>query len=156
MIVSSPKVTAITAAAGAGKAVAAALVRLGLIGTALLLGAAGQAQTGLSPPSDAAPPASGSTTGAAPSLRPTPKVTAPSDAQRSLDLNNPQPEGRVTPQIRIPLGRKGDEPIFQRRGKGAPAPPSATIDDAAARCDAQPGERARTKCRDELPRQMQK
>ncbi len=147
------------AATAAGRAAAAALVRTGLIYAALLAAGTAQAQTGLAPPSEAAPSPSASAPGVAPPARPTPRVTSPSDAQRSLELNNPQPEGKVTPQLRIPLGKKGDTPIFQRRGKpdgGAPPPSSATIDDSAARCDAQRGEQARTKCRDELSRQLPK
>lgn len=78
-------------------------------------------------------------------------MTSPSDASRSLDLNNPQPEGKVTPQLRLPLGKKGDAPIFQRRRPdAATAPATNTVNEGAARCDAQTDPQARAGCRSQL------
>jgi hypothetical protein len=66
-----------------------------------------------------------------------------------------RPEHPVTPQIRIPLGRKPPasskaEPTASRPGNAASA---GSPDDAVARCEAQAGEQVRAKCRDELARQ---
>lgn len=110
------------------------------------------AQTGLAP---AMPSADAAASASAPSpltpgpaRRPTPRVTSPSDASRSLDLNNPQPEGKVTPQLRIPLGKKGDTPLFQRRRPDtATAPDANSVNESAARCDALTDPQARAGCR---------
>lgn len=121
----------------------------------LALGTAVFAQTGLAPASPTAPSTAPAAQDVPGRLRATPKVTAPSDAQRSLQLNNPQPEGRVTPQIRIPLGKKSDAPVLQRRptDTGSATPANGMVDDAAAQCEAQRGEQVRAKCRDQLARQ---
>ena len=66
-----------------------------------------------------------------------------------------RPEHPVTPQVRIPLGKKPPEP--SKSQPAAPRPGDAasagSIDDEAARCEAQRGEQVRAKCRDELARQ---
>ncbi len=127
-----------------------------LAGGVLLAGCAtGFAQTGLAPASPSVPSPAASANDVPGRLRPTPKVTSPSDAQRSLNLNNPQPEGRVTPQLRIPLGKKDDAPILQRRptDSGTATPTNGVVGEAAAQCDAQRGEQVRAKCRDQLARQ---
>ncbi len=122
---------------------------------ALAFGTTVLAQTGLAPASPSAPSPASAAQDVPGRLRPTPKVTAPSDAQRSLQLNNPQPEGRVTPQIRIPIGKKDDAPVLQRRptDTGSTTPANGGVGDAAAQCQAQRGEQARAKCRGQLAAQ---
>ena len=63
-----------------------------------------------------------------------------------------RPENPVTPQIRIPLGKKppATEPAAPRPGHAASA---GGLEDEVARCEAQAGEQVRAKCRDELARQ---
>jgi hypothetical protein len=63
-----------------------------------------------------------------------------------------RPENPVTPQIRIPLGKKPPkpEPTAQRPGNAASA---GGLEDEVARCEGQAGEQVRAKCRDELARQ---
>ena len=126
------------------------------MGVLLLGSAAGFAQTGLAPASPSAPSPAASADAVPGRLRPTARVTAPTDALRSLHLDNATPEGRVTPQLRIPLGKKGDAPVVQRRPTDTgltSSAPSGLIGDAAARCDAERSEQLRLKCRDQLARQ---
>ena len=63
-----------------------------------------------------------------------------------------RPEHPVTPQVRIPLGKKppAPDPAASRPGSAASA---GSVDDQAARCEALRGEQVRAKCRDELARQ---
>jgi hypothetical protein len=73
-------------------------------------------------------------------------ATAPGDIR---------PEHPVTPQIRIPFGKKPPasskpEPTATRPGNAASA---GSHEDAVAQCEAQRGEQVRAKCRDELARQ---
>ena len=121
------------------------------IAAALLLAAAtlpAPAQPGASAPLPAA---------SAPApVKPGPRLQTPLEA---LDSATPpgelRPEHPVTPQVRIPLGKKPPAP--SKSPPAAPRPASAAsagdIDEAAARCEAQRGEQVRAKCRDELARQ---
>ena len=80
--------------------------------------------------------------------------TRPTDALRSMDDATGQPEGKVTPQIRIPLGPRPtpqpSEPRVRRPNAAASNTPSG---DAAARCEALRGEQVRARCRDRLARE---
>ena len=94
-------------------------------------------------PAASAPP----TVEVAPARQPA-NSTRPTDALRSMDATTGQPEGRVTPQIRIPLGTK---PPVARTPSAAEA--NTPGGDAAARCEAQRGEQVRARCRDRLARE---
>ena len=81
----------------------------------------------------------------------------PTDALRSMDPATGQPEGKVTPQIRIPLGPKPAprplEPRVRLPNGGTSSTPSTPSEDAAARCESQRGEQVRARCRDRLARE---
>ncbi len=71
-----------------------------------------------------------------------------------MDLNNnEQPNGKVVPQVRIPLGKPAAAPVFEQRRRGA-GPPAATggIDDAAARCESETDPKIKSACRDRAGR----
>ena len=132
------------------------LGRFAACGLLALTAAGTLAQTGIAPAAPTTPAAAASSAEGPALSRPTPRLSSPSDAQRSLNLNNPQPEGRVTPQIRIPIGKKPDAPVLQRRPtdtSSSVSPGGGGVDDAVARCESQRGEQARVKCRDQLARQ---
>lgn len=94
-----------------------------------------------------------SITDALPDRRPVDR-TRPTNAQQSMDAAIGLPEGKITPQIRIPIGSK---PVPQTLElpvrKPNAAAPSTPSGDAAARCEAQRGEQVRAKCRDRLARE---
>lgn len=80
--------------------------------------------------------------------------TRPTNAQQSMDAATGLPEGRITPQIRIPLGAKpAPQPLELPGRKPAAAASNTPSGDAAARCEAQRGEQVRAKCRDRLARE---
>ena len=94
-----------------------------------------------------------STTVVAPDREPANR-TRPTDALRSLDAAIGQPEGKVTPQIRIPLGPKPAPQALEPHARTPSAAASNTsAGDAAARCEAQRGEQVRARCRDRLARE---
>ncbi|WP_374593621.1 hypothetical protein [Aquabacterium sp.] len=82
--------------------------------------------------------------------KPAPRRLTPAE-QRKVNappLDKP-PQGEVQPQIRIPLTRKqpaANKPNMQR-GPEAPAP--GGVNDAVARCKAQPTPQAQAQCREE-------
>ena len=97
--------------------------------------------------------APGAAASAASSVPVGPRVMTPEQRRAGASLPGEiRPERAVTPQISIPLGRSAPGPIklpTRDAARRTPASPGA-IDDAAARCEAQPGQQARAKCRDEL------
>ena len=101
-------------------------------------------------PAASAPP----TVEVAPARQPA-NSTRPTDALRSMDTTTGQPEGRVTPQIRIPLGAKPPvpQPVEPRARTPSAAEANTPGGDAAARCEAQRGEQVRARCRDRLARE---
>lgn len=107
----------------------------------------------------AAPEGAASAAAAASAPRARPRVKLPprrlSPAeQRQVDtppLDEP-PQGRVQPQISIPLGKKKALPVERQSGPratGAAASAPGRIDDAAARCNAEPDAQARARCREQ-------
>lgn len=86
--------------------------------------------------------------------RPPPNRTRPTDALRSMDAATGQTEGKVTPQIRIPLGPKpAPQPSEARIRTPNAATSNTSGEDAAARCETQRGEQVRARCRDRLARE---
>ena len=91
----------------------------------------------------------------APAAKPGPRPMTPAEVRDSAaPTGDLRPEGQVTPQISVPLGK-----AFPAQPKpAAPAVRPATaassggINDAVARCEAQVDEAARAKCRDNLAR----
>ena len=80
--------------------------------------------------------------------------TRPTDALRSMDAATGLPEGKVTPQIRIPLGpRPAPQTLTPRARTPSAAASNTPGGDAAARCEAQRGEQVRARCRDRLARE---
>lgn len=78
----------------------------------------------------------------------------PTDAQRSMDAATGLPAGKVTPQIRIPLGPKpAPQSVEPRVRTPSTAVPNTSSGDAAARCESQRGEQVRARCRDRLARE---
>jgi hypothetical protein len=100
---------------------------------------------------DASAPAASAPRTKAGRPKPPPRQLSPTE-QREVDappLDKP-PQGEVQPQIHIPLTRKQpstNKPHVQP-GKGE-GPAGGNINDAAARCEAQPSEQARAQCREE-------
>ena len=80
--------------------------------------------------------------------------TRPTDVLRSMDSAIGQPEGKVTPQIRIPLGPKPAPSFLEPRVRSPHAAASNTPSgDASTRCETQRGEQVRARCRDRLARE---
>ena len=69
--------------------------------------------------------------------KPAPNLMSPEE-KRDTATHDLQPDRPVDPQVSIPLGKKGGP-----KGKS-----SGSIDDAAARCQAEATETARAACRD--------
>ena len=112
-------------------------------------GATAWSQITQAPPAASAPP----TIEVAPARQPA-NSTRPTDALRSMDATTGQPEGRVTPQIRIPLGAKpAPQPLEPRVSAPNAAASNMPGGDAAARCEALRGEQVRARCRDRLARE---
>ena len=89
----------------------------------------------------------------APDREPANRAT-PSDALRSMDPATGQHDGKVTPQIRIPLGPKpAPQPLEPRARTPNAAASNTPSGDAAARCEALRGEQVRARCRDRLARE---
>ncbi len=82
--------------------------------------------------------------------KPAPRPLSPAE-QREVaapPLDKP-PQGEVQPQLHIPLTRKqpaANKPHVQH---GVEAPASGSVNDAVARCQAQPTPQARAQCREE-------
>lgn len=78
----------------------------------------------------------------------------PTDALRSMDAATGLPAGKVTPQIRIPLGPKPVPQSLEPRVRTPDAAaPNTSSGDAVARCESQRGEQVRARCRDRLARE---
>lgn len=116
----------------------------------LIMAAGGTAAWSQNTPSSASAP---SVSESLPERRPAVR-TRPTNAQQSMEATAGLPEGKITPQIRIPLGAKPtpqtlDLPV-RKSGAAAPNPTGGA---AAARCESQRGEQVRAKCRDRLARE---
>lgn len=85
--------------------------------------------------------------------KPGPRSLTPTELRDSASQpGDLRPERAVTPQVRIPLGKTPptqmkSESRALRRGN---ATSTGSVDEAAARCDAQSGEQARATCRERL------
>jgi hypothetical protein len=85
-------------------------------------------------------------------VKPGPRLLTPTELRDSASTPGElRPDERVTPQIVIPLRKtmppKKTQRAATRRGTAAS---SASIDDSAARCEAQSSQSAREKCRASL------
>src|SRR5438105_6197945 len=88
-------------------------------------------------------------------VKPGPRLLTPLEMRdNATPPGELRPEHPVTPQVRIPLGKK--PPAALNSQPAAPPPGNAAsagdIDPEAARCEALRGEQVRAKCRDELAR----
>ena len=103
----------------------------------------------------ALPGASAAPAPAAPA--PGPRLMTPEQKRDEADSADLRTERAVKPQISIPLGRKAaapsppGKPITRVLNRGS-TPAGGGIDDAAARCEAQP-DTLRAQCRDKLSRE---
>ena len=127
-------------------------IRCLVLAAALALVASPVAAIG--PAAASAPPAAAAP--AAPAIPTGPRLLTPGESRDSASPpGDLRPERPVTPQISIPLGKAPPAPLklpsrVAPRGNAAAA---NGIDDAAARCEAEPGEQVRAKCRDKLARE---
>ena len=93
----------------------------------------------------AAPPSAAS---AAPAAKPRPRLMTPAEAGDSASPRGElRPERPVTPQLTIPFGKKPPGPTTARAARPSNAASSGGIDDATARCEAQPDAQLRAACR---------
>ncbi|MES2959387.1 MAG: hypothetical protein V4792_14445 [Pseudomonadota bacterium] len=102
------------------------------------------AQTAMTPVP--APSAAASTPGTS---RPAPRLQTPTELREgSSTPGDLRPEGKVTPQIVVPLRRATPPPTKAERAATRPvsAVSSPVIDDSAARCEAQVSKAARDQC----------
>ena len=92
---------------------------------------------------------------AAPAAKPGPRPMTPAEVRDSAaPTGDLRPEGQVTPQISVPLGKPFPTPPKPTSPAVRPATAASSggINDAVARCEAQADEAARAKCRDSLAR----
>lgn len=92
---------------------------------------------------------------AAPAGKPGPRLLTPAEMRDSAaPTGDLRPEGQVTPQISVPLGRAFPKPPKPAAPAVRPATAASSggINDAVARCEAQADEASRAKCRDNLAR----
>lgn len=107
----------------------------------------------------AATPAGASAPAPARATGPRPQLLSPVEKG---ELASPEgklrPERQVTPQISIPIGRNAAETSKPTVRAAAPQrnAPAGTINEAAARCEAQVDEQVRAVCRDKLAQQSKK
>ena len=125
--------------------------RIERLGAAAVLAAVAMscamAQTSAPPPS--------MTASAAPVSKPEKKALTPAESRDSATApGDLRPEGRVTPQVSIPLNKAGQVPpkSLLNPPPRATVAPSGGIDDAAARCGALADAQARDQCREKLKR----
>ena len=108
------------------------------------------AQGGAVSPPPAAPVAS-----APSSVRPGPRPMSPAEVRdAAAPTADQRPEGQVTPQLSIPLGKTPPAPLKlpARAAERAAAASAGRIDDGAARCEAATEAQLRASCRDTLAR----
>ena len=96
--------------------------------------------------------AAASAASAASAPRPVRRIPSPAEQREDATAPDLRPDMAVTPQLVIPLGRKPEPVQLARPGAHASAASASTIDDGAARCEAQAGVAARAACRDALVR----
>ncbi len=102
-------------------------------------------------------PAAGASAPAA--ALPGPRTLTPAEKRdNATPPDDSRPEGRVVPQISIPLGKSlpaASKPTLPtlRPTRPAAAASSVGVNDAVARCEAQADEAARARCRDRLSHQ---
>jgi len=86
-----------------------------------------------------------------PTAAPTP-TNATQALEHAQGADEAHPEGRVVPQLTIPLGKHGAPVVAPQRAArpGTPAASSSGVRDAAARCEAQTDPTSRTRCRARL------
>jgi hypothetical protein len=99
--------------------------------------------------SQSAPPAASAPAAAPRASAPAPALRSPAEQRQEATIpGDLRPDEKVTPQIVIPLRKNAPqakpERVDARRDSAASAP--AVIDDAAARCEAQPSKAARARC----------
>ena len=86
-----------------------------------------------------------------------PRLRSPAETgQRATAPGDLAPERPVTPQVSIPFGKNPPPVKTEPRGlrRGTPPPPTAgSVDDSAARCEAQQDEQLRATCRAKLARE---
>ncbi|MEI7463750.1 MAG: hypothetical protein WCJ87_00165 [Burkholderiales bacterium] len=88
---------------------------------------------------------------AAPADKPGPRLLTPEEKRDNVSPHdNARPEGTITPQINIPLGKKPTTPQKPERGSDplSRRPPPPAIDDSAARCSALVDAAERASCFD--------
>jgi hypothetical protein len=101
-------------------------------------------------------PAPSAAASASPAGQPGPKQLTPQQSRESATApGDLRPEHATVPQINIPFGKKAalpkQEPIKPARGSNAAS--AAGIDDAVARCEAEPDRQVRANCRARLARE---
>lgn len=87
--------------------------------------------------------------------RPGPRPMSPAEMRdAAAPTADQRPEGQVTPQLSIPLGRTPPAPLKlpTRAANRSPAASAGAIDDGAARCEAASEAQLRASCRDTLAR----
>jgi hypothetical protein len=92
----------------------------------------------------------------APAGKPGPRLLTPEEKRDNVSPpDNARPEGTVTPQINIPLGKKSTTPQKpeRRRDPLSRRPPPAAIDDGSARCSALVDAAERARCVDRHSRE---
>jgi hypothetical protein len=95
---------------------------------------------------------------AAPADKPGPRLLTPEEKRDNVSPHDhARPEGTVTPQIHIPLGKKSTPPqkAEPRKDPLSRRPPPPAIDDDAARCSALVDAAERASCFDRHSRAHQ-
>ena len=126
--------------------------RAAVVALAWMLGGGAVAQP--ADPAASAPPAASAVPSTLPGPVRRPPAARPPPPLGSDPANQPGLGQPVTPQLRVPLGRK-PQPAAAGSGPRAAgnAASSPVVGDAAARCEAMRAEQMRLKCLDQLARE---